>query len=113
MGGTVGVWCAGSDADGDGLPQWWESDHGLSDHNSADAASDLDHDGLTALEEFAGGIHSTDPNQADSDHDGLTDDMERLLGCDPLNADTDGDLIPDGEEVNGAIPSSPLSADGS
>jgi cell wall-associated NlpC family hydrolase len=39
------------------------------------------------------------PGGPDSDHDGLTDEMERRLGLDPLNADTDGDNLPDALEL--------------
>ena len=35
----------------------------------------------------------------DSDGDGLTDDEERQIGTDPLNPDTDGDALGDGDEV--------------
>jgi len=42
----------------------------------------------------------------DSDGDGIPDDLERLLGTDPFNADTDGDGYPDGLEV--ALGSDPL-----
>ena len=42
------------------------------------------------------------PNgMADSDNDGLYDAEEVALGTDPFNADTDGDALPDGWEVNG------------
>jgi hypothetical protein len=34
----------------------------------------------------------------DSDGDGLTDDIEALLGTDPLNPDSDGDGLLDGQE---------------
>jgi hypothetical protein len=100
-----------ADADGDGLPQWWEEDNHLSDHDPSDALSDRDHDGLTALQEYHGGIQSTDPNQFDTDGDGLGDGAERALGTNPLVADTDGDSINDGDEVNGPHPSNPLLAD--
>lgn len=93
------------DADGDGLPRWWEETHGLSDTNPADAALDLDGDGLTNLQEFALG---TNPRLADTDGDGLSDAVETNTGVfvsasdtgtDPLLADTDGDTLSDGEEV--------------
>ncbi|MCW5558177.1 MAG: DUF1800 family protein, partial [Verrucomicrobiae bacterium] len=99
------------DADGDGIPGAWERDYYLSDDNYSDAASDLDFDGLTALEEYNGGVNSTDPNRADSDFDGLDDRRERLLGTNPNEADTDGDGLSDFEEVEGNPPSSPLLAD--
>jgi hypothetical protein len=43
------------------------------------------------------------PNAAsgDSDADGLSDEVERALGTDPLDRDTDDDGLPDGFEVNG------------
>jgi hypothetical protein len=37
----------------------------------------------------------------DSDGDGLSDRRESTLGQDPFNPDTDGDGIPDGDEVSG------------
>ncbi len=37
----------------------------------------------------------------DADRDGLSDDAERALGSDPMNADTDGDTFPDGFEIFG------------
>jgi hypothetical protein len=36
----------------------------------------------------------------DSDHDGLPDLVEKRLGLDPHNADTDGDGIKDGQDAN-------------
>ncbi len=35
----------------------------------------------------------------DSDHDGLTDEVERFLGTDPYQADTDGDGVNDADEI--------------
>ncbi|TAK95582.1 MAG: DUF1800 family protein, partial [Verrucomicrobia bacterium] len=100
-----------ADADGDGLPRWWEEDNHLSDSNAADAMSDKDGDGLTALQEYNGGVNSTDPNKADTDGDGLSDGEERALGTNPLKPDTDGDGLTDYEEVRGLPASNPLLAD--
>ena len=46
----------------------------------------------------------------DSDNDGLTDDQEKELGTDPNKADTDGDGINDGAEVDGS--KNPFDKDG-
>lgn len=100
-----------ADADGDGLPRWWEEDNHLSDAQSADATSDKDMDGLTALQEYNGGTNSSDPNNPDSDGDGLSDGLERSLGTNLNLADTDGDSLSDGDEVNGTPPSNPLLLD--
>ncbi len=35
----------------------------------------------------------------DDDNDGLTDEKEQILGTDPLNPDTDGDGIKDGDDI--------------
>jgi hypothetical protein len=51
------------DRDGDGLPDAWESAHGLNPDDPADAARDADGDGRTNLEEFLSG---TDPRDARS-----------------------------------------------
>lgn len=42
----------------------------------------------------------TATDSLDSDHDGLTDKEEIKLGTNPLNPDTDGDLLSDGDEVH-------------
>lgn len=93
------------DADSDGLPRWWEQDHGFNDNLAADAAQDTDHDGLTNTQEFA---RQTLPRDADSDDDGLQDGAETgtgsfvstsSTGTDPLKPDTDGDTLTDGEEL--------------
>ena len=49
---------ASYDLDGDGLPDDWESLHGLDASNPADGAGDADGDALSNLAEFQGG---TDP----------------------------------------------------
>jgi hypothetical protein len=97
------------DADGDGLPDDWELAHGLSPANGADAASDADGDGLTALQEYELG---TDPQVADTDGDGLSDgDEVDVYGTIPTIADTDRDGRSDGEELLGPIATDPLNAD--
>ncbi len=100
-----------ADADGDGLPRWWEQDNNLSDSNAADAASDKDADGRTALQEYNAGNNSSNPNRADTDGDGLNDGAEFIAGTNPNKTDTDGDSISDGDEVNGSPTSNPLLVD--
>ena len=51
----------------------------------------------------------TDPLDPDSDGDGLTDGQEKEQGTDPNNFDTDGDGLSDGEEIN--IGTDPLKPD--
>ena len=92
------------DADGDGMPLWFEELYGLSDSNAADALLNPDGDGLNHLAEFQAGTNPTDP---DSDNDGLTDSQEVAPGTNPLKPDTDGDGLADGDEII----SSPLLAD--
>lgn len=121
-----------TDTDGDGLPDWWETEFGLdpADPNAANGASgDPDNDSLTNVQEYArrtkpndrdsddDGLddgaevtRGTNPNLADTDGDGLTDADEVTRQTDPLKADSDGDLITDGNEVAlGTDPLDPLS----
>jgi hypothetical protein len=65
-----------ADGDLDGMPDWWEFEHGFDPHHAADALLDADADGLTTLNEC-------------------------LNGANPLNADSDGDRLIDGREVVG------------
>jgi uncharacterized protein (DUF1800 family) len=85
-----------TDADGDGMPLWYEEALGLDDSNPADASADPDGDGLTTHAEFLGGTNPTDP---DSDKDGLSDSAEIAGGTQPLNRDSDGDGLYDGAEI--------------
>lgn len=71
------------DTDGDGLNDGWEVGHGSNGFDPLFANTS----GLTA-------------SAADPDGDGLTTRQEMMLGTDPFNADTDGDGIADGVEVN-------------
>ena len=97
---TVSV-CAGmGDSDGDGLTDAREAELGT-DPNVADTDGGGVNDGdevvagtnpLEAADDFA--------PPADSDGDGLSDVEEAALGTDPGLADTDGDRLDDGLEVN-------------
>ncbi len=72
------------DLDDDGLPDVWESAHGLSatqGHGLHGAYADFDDDGLSNLEEYQFG---TDPTNPDTDGDGISDyEAVVLLGVDP------------------------------
>jgi hypothetical protein len=89
-----------ADSDGDGIPDDVEQRFGLDPNNPVDALDDPDHDGLTNLQEYQ---HGTELTQADTDGDGLLDgdEINGISGffTNPLLADTDGDGIPDNVEV--------------
>jgi len=87
-----------TDTDGDQLDDFYEVDKGLNPANPADAADDRDEDGLTELEEFFG---LTDPLDDDTDGDGLIDgDEVNSYATDPLRADSDGDALIDSVELD-------------
>jgi hypothetical protein len=73
------------DSDDDGLPDWWEEEHGL-DPNSNDAGGDPDHDGLTNSDEYG---HGTDPNHSDTDGGGQNDGSEVTTPTNPLDPSDD------------------------
>jgi 6-phosphogluconolactonase (cycloisomerase 2 family) len=94
---TANVTLSGVDSDGDGIPDDAEIRLGLDPHNPVDAQEDFDRDNLTNLQEY---LLGTDIRNADTDGDGLSDgDEVNTYHTNPLLADTDGDLIPDGVEV--------------
>jgi len=122
-----------ADIDSDGIPEFWELDHGTSDKNALDAVLDPDDDDLTNLQEFK---NRTNPRSADTDSDGMPDGWEVAVGLDPtsndaerdsdgdglsnlremglgtnpLRADTDGDGVDDGTELlHGTVPTDPNS----
>ncbi len=95
-----------ADTDDDDLPDPYELAHGFDPTDPADAAEDADNDGLSNLEEF---LATTDPRLADTDGDGLLDGEEvNVHGTDPLDADGDDDNLLDGQEIRfGSDPADP------
>lgn len=91
-----------ADADGDGMPEWFEQTYGFSDNDPSDRDGDPDEDGLTNFAEYG---KRTNPRSPDTDQDGIIDSLE--TETDPLDADTDGDGLADGAEIM----SDPLLAD--
>ena len=99
------------DLDGDGLPDYYE-ENGYRDgfgrwHTLDPNTIDTDGDGLSDGYETSGMVivngksyfkQRSDPNKVDTDDDGLDDWDEDYLGTNPLNPDTDGDLIRDGDD---------------
>ncbi|NJL58898.1 MAG: hypothetical protein HC887_03850 [Desulfobacteraceae bacterium] len=71
-----------TDADGDGIPDLWETSHGLNT-NVNDAQNDDDGDGLTNLQEYQ---YRTDPKHSDTDRDGYSDGDEIAQVTDPNDA---------------------------
>lgn len=96
------------DADGDGMPGWWEEQNGFDDTDAFDADLDSDLDNLSNLQEY---LFETDVTLIDTDGDGVSDgDEVNTYLSDPNVADTDGDGLSDGDEVN-THSSSPIMAD--
>ena len=97
------------DDDNDGLPDLWELENGLDSSNAADAVADNDSDGLINLDEYR---LDTDPLNPDSDGDGLKDGEEvNTHNTNPLNQDSDGDGMNDKVEIDaGRDPNDPADA---
>ncbi len=76
-----------TDSDGDSIPDWYETDNGLT-IGSNDSDLDLDNDGLTNLQEFQGQFR-TSANDWDSDNDHLDDKFEFENNLNPSSNDTD------------------------
>jgi len=86
-----------SDSDGDTMPDGWEALNGLNPLVD-DAEEDPDDDGLLNFEEFE---EFTKPLNADSDNDLLSDgDEVKVCFTSPLNNDTDADGVMDGVEYH-------------
>jgi hypothetical protein len=69
---------------------------------------DTDGDGISDADEVM--LHGSNPIDDDTDGDGLIDGEELTHGTDILNADSDGDGVSDGQEVNGSL-TNPLVAE--
>lgn len=93
---STGLYGAGLDSDGDGLPDEeelyvWDTDP----HNE-----DTDNDGLLDGDEVL--RIGSNPNDRDTDRDGLIDGGEvNYFGTDPTNPSTDGDPYDDKQELTG------------
>ncbi len=83
---------ASNDNDKDGMPNDWETAHGLNPNDPSDATGDLDKDGLLNITEYQIG---SDPQKADTDGDGMPDKWEYDHGLNVNKNDADGD--PDGD----------------
>ena len=85
------------DRDKDGMPDAWETQYGFDPDDANDGAGDADGDGVDNAGEYRFG---TDPFSADSDGDGLSDGDEiNLYRSNPRSSDTDDDGLTDAEEV--------------
>jgi hypothetical protein len=82
-----------SDRDGDGTDDAAEIAAGIDPDNPEDVSLDEDEDGLATGPEVL--MFQSDPNDADSDGDGIPDGQEVLQGTSPTSSDTDGDGLLD------------------
>lgn len=101
------------DSDLDGLPDAWENSFGLDPEDATGdngASGDPDMDTLSNLEEYNGGVESTNPLSDDTDGDTIRDDYETgtgtfvsatNTGTNPKIKDTDEDGLDDNLEDNG------------
>jgi hypothetical protein len=52
-----------ADADSDGMPDDWETKHGLDPNDAADASADMNGDGYTNIEDFLNGLDPASPQR--------------------------------------------------
>uniref|UniRef100_UPI0030D91636 hypothetical protein n=1 Tax=uncultured Oceanicoccus sp. TaxID=1706381 RepID=UPI0030D91636 len=103
------------DSDGDQMPDGWEVQNGLNPLDTEDASSDIDSDadGIDDPWEWKYFGNLEAGPSFDTDSDGLTHLQEFQAGTAPDNPDFDGDLMPDGWEVdNGLNPLNSTDANG-
>ena len=98
------------DGDGDGIDDNWETQW-FGGTTTASQTTDSDADTLLDIQEFN---HGTNPTLADTDGEGLSDgDEVNTYDTDPLSADTDGDGADDAAEIaQGTDPKDPNSFPG-
>lgn len=104
-----------TDTDSDGIPDGIEAHYGLDAENPADAAGDLDANGMSNLLQYQGGIAlNADLDRYDADSDGMTDVFEDYYQLNKLSfadavGDADGDGVMNYEEQQLAL--SPQNSD--
>ncbi len=81
------------DTDNDGLPDFQDTD---SDNDDISDAIEAGADPLNPVD--TDGDYTPDYRDSDSDNDDLPDVVEIANGTDPLDPDTDGDTVSDGDE---------------
>ncbi len=89
---------AAGDADGDGIPTRWETNHGMDPLKAADALADFDKDGLKNLGEYRKDGLLRDEDTDNDGHDDGDEVKDGLRTTDIDDADTDDDATKDGDE---------------
>ncbi len=89
------------DSDFDGMPDWYELQHGLNPNDPNDANLDQDNDNLVNLEEFQ---FCTSSEHSDTDFDTISDYFELInYSSSPILFDTDFDVLNDDGEVQNGV----------
>lgn len=88
---------ADTDDDNDLMPDVFEVANGLDPLDSTDATGDLDNDSISNLDEF---LLGTDPNNPDTDGDLFNDDVDDFPTDPTESVDTDGDGVGDNADLD-------------